>query len=114
MLSGRRAGHAGARRELRQRAGRPRGAQDQDGLPDSAAALDQLPSDKSKRAKWRRAARKVVDVVLGVLELIGNLCGAVDLSRVHRLSLVHRDWVHAMGLHSPFTAAAHPWAGAEI
>lgn len=73
MLSSRRAGLAGARRELRQRAGRPRGAQDQDGLPDSAAALDQLSSDKSKRAKWRRAARKIVDVVVGVLELIGNL-----------------------------------------
>lgn len=73
MLSSRRAGHARARRELRQLAGRPRGAQDQDSLPDSAATLDQLPSGKSKRAKWRRAARKVVDVVLGVLELIGNL-----------------------------------------
>lgn len=73
MLSSRRAGLAGARRELRQRAGRPRDDQDQDGLPDRAAALDQLPSDNTKRAKWRRAARKVVDVVLGVLELIGNL-----------------------------------------
>jgi len=73
MLSSRRAGHARARRERRQLAGRRRGAQDQDGLPDSAAALDQLPSDNTKRAKWRRAARKVVDVVLDVLELIGNL-----------------------------------------
>lgn len=73
MLSSRRAGQARARQELRQLAGRPRDAQDQDGPPDSAAAPGQLPSDNTKRAKWRRAARKVADVVLGVLELIGNL-----------------------------------------
>lgn len=72
MLSSRRAGHARARQELRQLAGRPRDAQDQDDLPDSAAAPDQLPPDNTKRAKWRRTARKVADVVLGVLELIGN------------------------------------------
>lgn len=40
--------------------------------------------------------------------------GAVDLSRVHRLSLVQQDRVHATGLHGPFTVAPHPWAGAEI
>lgn len=73
MLSSRRAGQARARQELRQLAGRPRDAQDQDDLPDSAAAPGQLPSDNTERAKWRRAARKVADVVLGVLELIGNL-----------------------------------------
>jgi len=41
--------------------------------------------------------------------------GAVDLSRVHRLSLVqHQDRVHAMGLHGAFSVAPHPWMGAEI
>jgi len=41
--------------------------------------------------------------------------GTVDLSRLHRLSLVqHEDQVRTTGLHGPFTVAPHPWAGAEI